>query len=289
MNLDALLAHRIATQTVRYSARDTMLYALSVGAGSRAGDERELDLVYEERLRALPTLATVLAHPGQWIAAPAIGANVARLVHGEQRLELLRALPAEGEVVVDHEVRAVVDKGAGRGAIVHFEKRIAESATGRPLAVTSQALYLRDDGGCGSHGEPPAPLPEASSGAPGFADEIRTMPTAALLYRLNGDRNPLHVDPERARRAGFDRPILHGLCTYGIAAYLLVRSLCGYEPARLVSLAARFTSPVFPGETVRIEGHRDGEWVSFRALVPERDQFVLSHGAARIAPTGACT
>ena len=116
-----------------------------------------------------------------------------------------------------------------------------------------------------------------------FADEIRTPINAALLYRLNGDLNPIHVDPDAARKAGFDRPILHGLCTYGVVGYLLTRTVCGHDPARLRSFGARFSSPVYPGETIRIEGSRDADAVHFQALVPERNQVVLSQGYARIA------
>jgi acyl dehydratase len=118
--------------------------------------------------------------------------------------------------------------------------------------------------------------------APEFFDELRTPLNAALLYRLNGDLNPIHADPVAARKAGFERPILHGLCTYGVVGYLLTRTVCGHDPARLLSLGARFTSPVYPGETIRVEGTRNGDSVRFQATVPERNQIVLSQGYARI-------
>lgn len=282
MNLVALLNHRFARRTTRFTTRDTILYALSVGAGRDPTYERDLSLVYERELQALPTMAAVLAHPGMWIADPAFGVNVARLVHGEQRVEIARPLPVQAEVTADYAIRAVVDKGAGKGALVYFEKRVADAATGRPLCSGLQMLFLRDDGGCGSYGEPPDSLAAFEPSAADFVHELQTLPSAALLYRLNGDLNPLHVDPDAARAAGFERPILHGLCTYGAIGYLLTRAFCDGDASRLVSLAARFTAPVYPGETLRLEGNADGDHLHFRALVTERNQVVLSHGTARI-------
>ena len=177
----------------------------------------------------------------------------------------------------------MVDKGEGKGALVYFEKTLSAAGNGDPLCTVFSTLFLRADGGCGSHGTPPPPLPADLPGPVGFTDEIRTPVNAALLYRLNGDLNPIHVDPEAARKAGFERPILHGLCTYGVVGYLLTRSVCGHDPARLQSLGARFTSPVYPGETIRIEGSRGADAVRFRALVPDRNQVVLSQGYAHIA------
>lgn len=283
MNLDALVRHRFEPKTSRYTARDTILYALSVGAGTEAAAADELGLVYEENLQPLPTMAAVLAHPGLWIAAPEFAVTVSRLLHGEQRLDVERPLPPEGEIVAEYGVHSVVDKGEGKGALVYFEKRIADAATGQHLCTATQALFLRADGGCGNYGVAPPPLVEDALDKPEFTAELHTASYAALLYRLNGDRNPIHVDPAAARAAGFERPILHGLCTYGVVGYLLTRSVCNYQPQRIQSLAARFISPVFPGETIRVEGRRDGAQLHFRASVPARKQVVLSHGIARIA------
>jgi acyl dehydratase len=143
-------------------------------------------------------------------------------------------------------------------------------------------LFLRGDGGAGSFGTPPEPLPLAPEVPLERLDELKTSIGSALLYRLNGDRNPLHADPAAAAAAGFDRPILHGLCTYGVVGYLLVRSVCDHDPSRLLSLGARFSSPVFPGETIRLEAARRSDEVYFRATVPERNEVVLSQGFARV-------
>jgi acyl dehydratase len=283
MNLQALLAHRFPPQRLRYDSKDTILYALSVGAGTDPSDPDQLRLVYEKNLCALPTMAAVLAHPGAWIANPAFEVDFLKLLHGEQNLTVHQPLPAEGEIEATYRIQAVVDKGKGKGALVYFEKRLANAGTRELLCTVASTLFLRADGGCGSHGTPPSPLPNDASATGQISDEIRTPVNAALLYRLNGDLNPIHADPEAARKAGFDRPILHGLCTYGVVGYLLTRTVCDHDPSRLRSLGVRFSSPVFPGETIRIEASREAEAVRFRALVPERGQVVLSQGYATIA------
>jgi acyl dehydratase len=285
LDLASLTSHRFPEQRVRFTARDTILYALSVGAGSDPAREHDIGLVYEKDLKSLPTLATVLAHPGMWLTNPTFDASVAKLLHGEQRLEIARPLPAEGEIIAEHRIRAVVDKGRESGSLVYFEKRILDAQTRDPLCSSMQTFFLRGDGGCGNYGTPPAALLPAPTRAADLVDEMRTSASAALLYRLNGDWNPLHVDVSAARAAGFERPILHGLCVFGSVAYLLTRSLCDHDPRRIVSLAARFASPVFPGDTIRLEGCRDDDVLHFRVLVPERDQVALSHGVARIRRT----
>lgn len=282
MNLQALLEHRFPTQRVAYAPKDTILYALSVGVGADPTDPNELRLTYERGLAALPTIAAVLAHPGAWIANPKFAVNFLKLLHGEQNLTVHRPLPASGEIEASYGIPAVVDKGEGKGALVYFEKRLADVATGEALCTVHSTLFLRADGGCGSHGTPPPPLPGGALDAIEFTAELTTAPGAALLYRLNGDLNPIHADPEAARKAGFERPILHGLCTYGVVGYLLTRTACGHDPARLRSLGARFTSPVYPGETIRLEGRRVDGGVQFQARVPGRDQVVLGQGFARI-------
>jgi hypothetical protein len=282
MDLQALRDHRFEPKRITYGAKDTILYALSVGVGSDPLDENQLRLAYEKGLAALPTMAAVLAHPGAWIAEPRFKVNFLKLLHGEQGLTVYRLLPAEGEIEANYRVRAVVDKGEGKGALVYFEKELGDAKSDERLCTVSSTLFLRADGGCGSFGTPPESLPASAAGAPEFSDEIKTSVGAALLYRLNGDLNPIHVDPAASAKAGFERPILHGLCTYGVVGYLLTRTVCGNDPGRLRSLGARFSSPVFPGETIRVEGSRGDGGVYFQASVPERQQVVLSQGFARV-------
>jgi acyl dehydratase len=282
MDLQALMGHRFEPKRMAYGPRDTILYALSVGVGSDPLDANQLRLTYEKGLEALPTMAAVLAHPGAWIAEPRFKVNFLKLLHGEQDLTVHRPLPPEGLIEAKYRVRAVVDKGEGKGALVYFEKELMAAASGEPLCTVSSTLFLRADGGCGTFGEPPEPLPTSAAATPEFSDELKTPVGAALLYRLNGDLNPIHADPAAAAKAGFERPILHGLCTYGVVGYLLTRTVCGNDPTRLRSLGVRFSSPVFPGETIRIEGWRNDGGVCFQASVPERQQVVLSQGFARV-------
>ncbi len=286
MNLHALQHHQFPSQRFTYSVKDTALYALSVGVGDDPLDPHQLRLVYEKTLRALPTFASVIAVPAPWIRNPAFDVHYERLLHGEQTLTMHAPLPANADVEAHYRVIAVDDKGAQKGALLHFERSLSELATGETLCTVTSTLFLRADGGCGSFGVPPAAWPSAPthafSGTPDFTDELTTTARAALLYRLNGDLNPLHIDPAAATAGGFDRPILHGLCTYGIAGYLLVRTACEHDPSRLRVLNVRFKSPVYPGETIRLEAWRGPEGIHFQAIVPERNQVVLSNGFARI-------
>jgi acyl dehydratase len=283
VNLDALRNHQFPVTRVAYTDKDTILYALSVGAGADAHDPRELRLVLENELCALPTIAAVLAHPGAWIADPRFGVNYSKLLHGEQQLIVHRPLAPEGEIEAAYRIAAVVDKGAGKGALLYFEKQLRDAASSEPLCTVWATLFLRADGGAGGFGAPPEPLPATPELEFERLAELKTSHRAALLYRLNGDRNPIHADPAAAARAGFDRPILHGLCTYGVAGYLLTRTVCNHDPSRLLSLGARFSSPVFPGETIRLEAARRSNEVHFRAIVPERNEVVLSRGFARVS------
>lgn len=265
-----------------YTDRDTMLYALSVGFGADPVDERELPFVYERDLRAVPSMAATLCHLGPWIGDPRTGATRAKVVHGEQRMAFHASLPPAGRLVARSRVAGVEDKGADKGALVHTERVISDAATQQQLVTIVQTSFCRADGGFdGSFG--PSFEPHAlPARAPDRTDVVATRPDAALLYRLNVDRNPLHADPEVARRAGFQRPILHGLCTYGIAARVLLAQWLDYDPARLASLDVRFSSAVLPGETLRIESWRDGDMLSFQAFVAERGKKVLDNGRALI-------
>ncbi len=282
MNLTALTTHKFPTQRAGYAARDTMLYALSVGAGADPLNARDLKLVYEKDLCALPSMATVLAYPGDWINEPQFGVDYLKLLHGEQDLTVHKTLPPQTEVLGESRVTAVVDKGPDRGALVYFSREIRAASDRELYCTVSSTLFLRADGGCGNYGVPPAPLPSESVAGEKFHDQLRTTANMALLYRLNGDLNPIHADPVIAGQAGFDRPILHGLCSYGVAGYMLVRSVCGYDPSRLRSLGVRFSAPVYPGETLSIDGTRVAGGVHFRVTALERNQVVITNGYARV-------
>jgi acyl dehydratase len=268
-------------QTV--TPRDAMFYALSIGLGQDPMDRAELDFVYEKRLKVVPAMAVVLAHPGFWLADPRTGVDAVRLVHGEQTLILHKPLPVEGEVIGRTRVTGLVDRGAGKGALLYSDREVVDAATAETLATLGQTTFLRGDGGFGGPTGPvkqPHPEPDR---APDFAVDLATRPEQALYYRLNADMNPLHSDPDVAEKAGFPRPILHGLCTFGVVCHALLRALCGYDPARFGQMDLRFSSPVFPGETIRTEVWNEPGGASFRARVTERDKVVVSNGRFRFA------
>lgn len=264
-----------------YSDRDTMMYALAVGLGTDPMNRAELPFVFEKSLRTLPSMATVICWNDSVIMES--GLNVVMIVHGEQRITLHRPLPPAATVVSRVRVVDVIDKGPGKGVLVYIETNIHDKASGEALCTNLSTVFARGDGGIGGSGNTgPAPH-EVPTRAADTVLDLPTRPNQALLYRLCGDRNPLHADPDFAAKAGFDRPILHGLCTYGFACHAVVKAMCDLDPTRLAAFEARFSAPVFPGETIRTEMWRDGETISFRASVPERDDaIVLNNGKATL-------
>jgi acyl dehydratase len=266
-----------------YTARDTMLYALGVGCGHDPLDPGDLRHVYEDGLLALPTMAVVLGHPGFWLKHPDTGIDWRQTLHGEQGLVLHRPLPAAGTVVGRTRITGLVDKGPGKAALLFSERDVIDRTSGDLLCTVTSTTFLRGEGGFGGPAGPvPAPHPQPE-GAPGQTLDLPTLPQAALIYRLSGDDNPLHADPAIAAAAGFPRPILHGLATYGVAGRAILRACCGGDPARLKRLDVRFSAPVFPGETIRTEIWRDGAVVSFRSKAVERDVVVLNNGRVELA------
>ena len=268
----------------RYDQKDTMLYALGIGLGQDPEDTRQLRYVYEEGLQAFPTMGVVLAYPGFWVRDPRTGIDWVKVVHGEQRLTVHAPLPASGMVISRTRNTHVIDKGADKGAII-INERTLHGEDGACLATLRQSTFCRGDGGFGQGDASPEPLPPTPEGEPDLRCELRIAPNAALLYRLNADPNPLHVDPEVARQAGYPRPILHGLCSYGVAAHAIVKSCCDYDASRLTSLNTRFSAPVYPGETLQCDIWRqaDGQ-IQFLARSRERNVVVMSHGTATVQP-----
>ncbi|TNE58375.1 MAG: 3-alpha,7-alpha,12-alpha-trihydroxy-5-beta-cholest-24-enoyl-CoA hydratase [Alphaproteobacteria bacterium] len=260
----------------QYTDKDVMLYALGVGMGRDPMDLEELRYTYEKDLKTVPTMATVIQRGG--VALRDLGLNFVMLVHGEQRLTVHKPLPAAAEIVSAGRIVDVIDKGKDKGALVLMESTISEKATGDKLCTLGSTLFFRGDGGFGgpSEGGPePHPIPDR---APDMTCELKTEPGQALLYRLNGDRNPLHSDPDFAKAAGFPRPILHGLCTYGTACRAVLKTACDYDHTKIKRFDVRFSSPVFPGETIVTDMWRDGDVVSFECKVKERDVTVIRNG-----------
>lgn len=267
----------------RYARRDTMLYALGVGAG-QSPDRDDLPFVYEENLQALPTMAVVLAYPGFWQKEPQYGIDWKKVLHAEQSVVFHALLPAEGEVRGELTIDDIIDKGAEKGALLYSTRRIFDTATDALLASVKQVSFLRGDGGHGgsSTTQPPPHVPPST--APDIELDLLTRPEQALIYRLSGDYNPLHADPAVAREAGLPAPILHGLCTYGIVGRALLAALCDDEPMRLHRIDCRFTAPVFPGERLELSiWRRDAGRASFQVRVAERKALVLDNGYAEFA------
>ncbi|MGE0502036.1 MAG: MaoC/PaaZ C-terminal domain-containing protein [Rhizobiaceae bacterium] len=261
-----------------FTVNDTILYALGIGAGLAATTDDDLRFVYESGLQALPTMAAVLAYPGFWARDPKYGITWQKLLHVEQSIEIHQPLPVEGRVRGEMTIDEIYDRGAEKGALMHFSRRIFDAA-GILLATVRQVNLLRADGGFGGRaGAPPTPhavpdrTPDATLALPTSLDQ-------ALIYRLSGDTNPLHADPAVAKAAGFDRPILHGLCSFGIAGRAALKVLCDNDPARLRRLDVRFSSPVFPGETIETRIWRTGEeTAAIEAFALERGVAVMRNG-----------
>lgn len=262
--------------------RDTILYALGVGLGADPADPDQLQFVYEKNLKALPTMAIILGYPGPWHAAPGTGVTRSHVVHGEQGFVIHRPLPVEGAITGKTRVTAVLDKGKDKGALLVTACDVRGKTDNELICTLTSTTFCRADGGFGGPSGPvPAPHPIPDAPAQQVCDLV-TLPQAALIFRLSGDYNPLHADPEYARKAGFNMPILHGRATFSVVGHALLKTVCGYDPAKLKSMAGRFSAPVYPGETIRTEMWRDGNIVSFRATVPARGVTVLNNGRAEI-------
>ncbi len=279
---DKLLALKIPEVVHPYGAKDCMLYALGLGFGRDPMNEDELAFVYEKNLKVLPTMAVALGYPGFWVKELDTGIDWVKVVAGEYELKLDRPLAPSGTVLGRTRVVEIVDKGAGKGAIVYSERTIDDQASGVRIATIMQTTFCRGDGGFGGPPREQRAVHAIPARAPDLVCDLPTRPEMALIYRLSADPNPLHADPAVAKAAGFPRPILHGLGTFGVAGHAILKSLCGYDPARLRAIVGRFSAPIFPGETIRTELWRDGGVVSFRARVVERDVVAINNGRAEI-------
>lgn len=287
LNYDALKNWDFGTQNLTFTPRDTMLYALGIGMGADPMDERELRFVFEKDLQAVPTMAAVLGTPGQWWKDPRAGIDWVKLVHGEQHVRLERPFPTGGTLKVTNKIVSVTDKGAGKGALFVAVRELRDAASGELIATGRNVSFCRGDGGYAAQGGQSDPAPEALAAVPerdpDFEVVLPTLERQALIYRLSGDYNPLHADPAVGRAAGFERPILHGLCTYGMAAHALLKSECAYDASRLRGLSVRFTAPVIPGETIRFQFWRTSpKQLQLRARVDTRNLVVLNNGVAHL-------
>lgn len=290
LNYATLMSTKFAPLEQVYTRRDVMLYALGLGvASSDPLDPQELKYVYERNLVALPTLAVVLGLDAAWFAEPQYGITFHMILHAEQTLNVHRPLPVEGTVVSEQRIAGAFDKGKERGALLDIRRELYDTRTGDHLATLGHLMFLRADGGFGGEsGSGMRPLPVRPDRPPDLQLPLLGRADQALIYRLSGDYNPLHADPKVAQRAGFERPILHGLSAYGMVGRALLKALCGDDPTRMRGLDVRFTSPVYPGEPLRIDAWRTGPGkVAFRLIASGRNVVVEDFGEFRYAETAA--
>lgn len=281
LDVATLRAYSVPQTQDDYDPRDAILYALGVGAGL-SEEIDETSLLFERQLQALPTMALVLGSPGFWAMDPKSGLDWLGILHGEQRLVLHAPLDPAGTLIGTTEVTDLADKGPGKAALVRAIKRL-HTPGGTLVAETTETWIVQGAGGFGGPralpGDPLAPVPQRD---PDFAITLPTSRAQAATYRLSGDRNPLHIDPETARKAGFDRPILHGLSTMGLIGRALIHAACNSDAARLREIALRFTAPVYPGDTIRTLIWQDGRTLHFQADAMERGSRVIDNGIAVI-------
>jgi acyl dehydratase len=276
IDYDRLKAREFSPVFQEYSRRDTMLYGLGLNLGADPLDAHALHYVAVDPPEVEPMMAMTLARLGQWMREPDVGIDYRRTMVGEMTLRSHAPLPPEGRVRGDHRVIRITDKGEGRGALVTVLRELRDAGTGQLLAEFEQLTFCRGEGGFAKDGrhDPPPAVSDANPWQAGrsadFEIDLPTSPQQALIYRLSGDMNPLHSDPDAARRAGFARPVLHGLATMGMAGHAVARAL----DRPLTAIRGRLSAPVFPGEHLRLEGLQEG---AFR-IVNGEGREVLSNG-----------
>ncbi len=284
IDYDKVMALKNVGQTYSWTDREVMLYAYGIGMGADPMDQKELSFVNEgyftpRELKVVPTYASVAA----WGAsAGETGVNRLMVVDGERDITFHKPLPVAANITADSSILGVFDKGKDKGAVL-LRKTVLRNESGEDLATLIASQFARGDGGFGgpSEGQPePHPIPKR---APDMVVDIPTRPDQALVYRLCGDRNPLHSDPEFAKKAGFDRPILHGMCTYGLSCRAVLQTYADYDPLAFRQHATRFSAPVFPGETVSFDLWKDGNVVSIEGRVKSRNVTVIRNGKTVLA------
>lgn len=280
LDYEKLMRMQFEPVTARYDRKDVMLYALGLGVGAAYPfDHDELKYVYERELVTLPTLAVTLAANPMLFTDPRFGINYTMLLHGEQSLRVHKPLPAAGTVVSQMRIDEIYDKGATKGAIMYTTRELFDQSSGDLLVTMGAVVFLRGDGGFGGKSDGAPKLRAVPDRVPDGVIPLHATANQALIYRLSGDYNPLHADPAIAVRAGFGRPILHGLCAYGMVGRALIKELCGDDPATAQRLDVRFASPVYPGEPLHVQMWRVDEGdVAFRLIATDRKVVVQDLG-----------
>jgi acyl dehydratase len=277
MALDlSAVGKELPASTYEYNDRDVILYALGVGATTE-----ELEFVYEKNLKVLPTFAVIPAFPALGGLGRVLEFNPVMLLHGEQRIQLRAPIPTKGKLTTQGKVSGIFDKGSGALVTVDSETK---DESGTVLFTNAFGAFIRGEGGFGGERGPSASSKNVPpERAPDQRIEYRTSPDQATLYRLSGDRNPLHIDPDFAKMAGFDRPILHGLCTFGHVGRAILHGVCGGDTSKFKDFEVRFSGVVYPGETIVTDIWRESsDRVLVQARTAERGDAVISNAAATI-------
>jgi len=272
----SVIGKKLDSSVYEYSEKDVILYALGVGCG-----REQLPFVYEQDLKVLPTFAVIPAFPALFAMGSAMDVNPMMVLHGEQRIELCAPIPTSGRLTTTPTVTAIYDKG--KGALVVIETETVD-AKGKLLFKNTFGAFARGEGGFGGDRGPSGPRNVPPDRKPDKTVSMKTLEQQALLYRLSGDMNPLHADPNFAKIGGFDTPILHGLCTFGHVGRAVLESYCANDPTRLKSFEVRFAGVVYPGETIVTEMWQEkGGQVIVQAKTAERGEAVINSAAAAVA------
>ena len=279
INYDEIMNLTSENVEISYSDKDSILYSLGIGLGNDPMNLNELKYVYENSQSVLPSMATNFQYHSPLLLKTNI--NFIMVVHGEQRLSITNALPVSGDFIANAKVIGCFDKGPARGAIIEVETSVKNKKNNEEICKLVSTTFARGDGGFGG---PDSPKKEIfiPDGEPDYVSEVSTKPDQALIFRLSGDYNPLHSDPNFAKAAGFEKPILHGMCTYGIACRSLVNKICENDASKLKRFDCRFSSPVYPGETIVTEMWKKDKMIYFNSKVKERDKLVLKNGVSVI-------
>jgi acyl dehydratase len=290
---DKALGASLGTTQGSYEADDVILYHLGVGAGFDATGERELEYTFEKKLKVLPSFAVVAASSfssrvrraggagggmGGLGKVPGLEFNPAMLLHGEQEIAIHQPLPTAASFTTEGRIAEIYDKGKAALAII---ENVSKDESGEPLFTIRMSLFLRGEGGFGGPSGPKAGNVKPDRAADGVV-ESPTLPQQALLYRLNGDKNPLHADPEFAKMGGFDTPIIHGLCSYGIACKAIVDDVLDGDTTKVSGYAARFAGVAYPGETYITSWWKEGDRILLETKSKERDAVIISNAAVTV-------
>jgi acyl dehydratase len=271
-----VVGKKIESEPFSYTEDTVMLYALGIGAGLD-----EINFIYEKELKVFPTFAVVPFMPSLIPLAMEANLNMFTVLHGEQKIILHKEIPVNGTLISTASCTSVYDKG-DKGAVINMEIQ-SRDANGELLFENQAVIFDRSGGNFGGDRGPKAELVSPPEGqAPDFSVSYATTPNQAALYRLSGDKNPLHIDPEFAKMGGFDTPILHGLCTYGHAGRAILNGVCDGDPAKFKSFGARFTGVVFPGETLTTEGWKAETGKYIIQTKAQDGRIVLGNGQAEV-------